>query len=306
MMKLPSQLTIIRDQVVDHVRNGTPLPDNLSELINWYETEAWDDLVDGWGDEYIVLKLSSLAWLGFSDSELIANQESDEPVTNELRIAYARQLIAQTLESCDGYDCPTVHAVELKKDDGSTAVLGWTMEIHGQGGAVALYQGAFSDLEHFYQSLRDCDFLFPSEQDQLTDEAILGFWTKPWGPTQPIVISVKWGDEPHDCPMSEKTWKRIVQGKAVRRVEPYWYEGKKYKGEWLFNSKGLGQLTVNYDDGGVGFEGELSDATITNDGEDTSWVSELQKYALTSKKPDQEWLQQYVDQVNAGFKAQEK
>jgi hypothetical protein len=306
MKNLPSQLAIIRDQVVDHVRNGTPLPDNLNELINWYETEAWDDLVDGWGDEFIVLKLSSLAWLGFSDSELIANQESDEPVTNELRIAYARQLIAQTLESCDGYDCPTVHAVELKKDDGSTAVLGWTMEIHGQGGAVAFYQGAFSDLEHFYQSLRDCDFLFPSEQDQLTDEAILGFWAKPLGPTQPIVISVKWGDELHNCPMSEKTWKRIVQGKAVRRVEPYWYEGKKYKGEWLFNSKGLGQLTVNYDDGGVGFEGELSQAIITNDSENTSWVSELQKYALANKKPDQAWLQQYVDQVNAGFKAQEK
>jgi hypothetical protein len=278
MINLPSQLTGIRDQIIDNVRSGKSIPTNSSELINWYETEAWDDLVSGWGnDELIVLNLNHLAWLKFSDSELIANQECDEPVTNKLRIKYARQLIAETLENSDGYDCPTVHAVELKKNDGNTAILGWTMEIHGQGGAVAVFQGAFSDIEHFYQNLRNCDFLFSSEQDQLTDEKILELWEKPKESAQPIIISVEWGNELHGCPMSEKTWKRILQGKAVRRIEPYWYEGKKYKGEWLFNSKRLGQLIVNYDDGGVGFEGELSEAIITNDGENISWNSELKK-----------------------------
>ncbi len=276
--KLPTSLLPISDQVIDHFYKKTPLPINIEDLVNWYETEAWDDLVSGWGnDELIVLNLNHLAWLKFSDSELIANQECDEPVTDKLRIKYARQLIAETLENSDGYDCPTVHAVELKKNDGNTAILGWTMEIHGQGGAVAVFQGAFSDIEHFYQNLRNCDFLFSSEQDQLTDEKILESWEKSKESTQPIIISVEWGNELHGCPMSEKTWKRILQGKAVRRIEPYWYEGKKYKGEWLFNSKRLGQLIVNYDDGGVGFEGELSEAIITNDGENISWNSELKK-----------------------------
>jgi hypothetical protein len=277
--KLPTKLLPISDQVIDHFYKKTPLPINIEDLVNWYETEAWDDLVSGWGnDELIVLNLNHLAWLKFSDSELIANQECDEPVTDKLRIKYARQLIAETLENSDGYDCPTVHAVELKKNDGNTAILGWTMEIHGQGGAVPVFQGAFSDIEHFYQNLRNCDFLFSSEQDQLTDEKILESWEKSKESTQPIIISVEWGNELHGCPMSEKTWKRILQGKAVRRIEPYWYEGKKYKGEWLFNSKRLGQLIVNYDDGGVGFEGELSEAIITNDGENISWNSELKKY----------------------------
>lgn len=277
--KLPTSLLPISDQVIDHFYKKTPLPVNIGELVNWYETEAWDDLVSGWGnDELIVLNLNHLAWLKFSDSELIANQESDEPVTNKVRIKYARQLISEALENSDGYDCPTVHAVELKKNDGNTAILGWTMEIHGQGGAVAVFQGAFADTEHFYQSLRNCDFLFSTEQDHLSDEAILELWEKPKESVQPIVISVEWGNELHGCPMSERTWKRIVQGKAVRRVEPYWYEGKRYKGEWLFNSKDLGHLIVNYDDGGVGFEGELSEATITNNGENTSWNSELKKY----------------------------
>jgi hypothetical protein len=278
-IQLPTTLLSISNQVIDHFSKKTLLPKNIGELINFYETEAWDDLLSGWGkDEHIVLNLSRLAWLKFSDSELIANQESDEPVTNKIRLKYARQLITLTIENNDGYDCPTVHVVELKKDDGNTAILGWTMEIHGQGGAVAVYQGAFVDLEHFYQSLRNCDFLFSTEQDHVSDEAIIKLWEKPKEPAQPIVISVEWGNEPHECPMSERTWKRIVQGKVVRRIESYWYEGKKYKGEWLFNLKEFGQLTVNYDDSGVGFEGELKEAIITNNGENISLVSELEKY----------------------------
>lgn len=249
---------------------------NIGELVNWYESEAWDDLVSSWGnDELIVLNLSHLSWLKFSDSELIANQESDEPVTNKLRIKYARQLIAQALENSDGYDCPTIHAIELKNSDGKTAILGWTMEIHGQGGVVAVFQGAFSNVEHFYKCLRNCDFLFPAEQAHLSDEAILKLWEKPKESAQPIVISVEWGNELHNCSMSERTWRLILKGKAVKRVVPYWSEGKKYKSEWFFNLNRLGDLVITYDEGGVGFDGHLSDALISNNERALSWEGEL-------------------------------
>ena len=84
--------------------------------------------------------------------------------------------------------------------------------------------------------------------------------------------------------MSERTWKRVVQGKSVRRVEPYWYEGKKYKSEWLFNSKVLGQLIVNYDDGGVAFDGKLDQANLTLKDMKTTWLEELQKLVLIESK----------------------
>jgi hypothetical protein len=51
--------------------------------------------------------------------------------------------------------------------------------------------------------------------------------------------------------MAERTWKRIAQGKPVRRVEPYVYEGKRFKSEWSFNTPEVGSLLVTYDDGGV-------------------------------------------------------
>jgi len=86
-----------------------------------------------------------------------------------------------------------------------------------------------------------------------------------------VVVSVEWGDDQHDCPMAMRTWRRIVKGAVVRRVEPYVYEGQRFVGEWHFNRDGFGTLVVNYDDGGVGFDGSLSNATITIDGEPFRW-----------------------------------
>jgi len=278
MVNLPKKLNTIRDQVIDHVRNNTPEPKNLGDLVSWFEDEGWDEILSGWGSEHVALKLDYLASLKFNDKEMIASEGLDEPLTDELRIDYARRLISDALEQSDGYECPSVHAVEIKKASGESAVLGWLVEIHGQGGPAPEFQGVFSDKENFYQLLSSWGFLLDSDEQNLTDEAILKLWTKPSKPKRSIVVSVEWGNELHECPMAERTWKRIAQGKPVRRVEPYVYEGKRFKSEWSFNTPDVGALLVTYDDGGVGFEGRLEAAFIRNDDQISNWVSELIKY----------------------------
>jgi hypothetical protein len=209
---------------------------------------------------------------------MIASEGLDELLTDDLRLDYARRLISNSFKESDGYDCPSVHAVEIKKPNGDSAVLGWLIEIHGQGGEVAEFQGAFTDKENFYQLLSGWGLLLDTEEQNLTDESILKLWSKPPKPARSIVVSVEWGNEQYECPMAERTWKRIAQGKPVRRVEPYVYEGKRFKSEWSFNTPDVGSLLVTYDDGGVGFEGRLEDALIGNDHQTTNWVSELIKY----------------------------
>lgn len=178
MIDLPKKLTAIRDQVIDHVRKNTPLPDKLSELINWYESDGWDILVPVWAEEeHVALNFNSIS-LYFCDTELAANQEVDATVTDELRVQYARGLVSSTFENNDGYDCPSVQVVELKKSNGESAVLGWLIEIHGQGGPVAIYHGAFKDKYQFFQHLEDSDYLIDSKQQNMTDEAILKLWSK--------------------------------------------------------------------------------------------------------------------------------
>lgn len=276
--KLPKNLNLIRDQIIEHVLKSTPLPENLNELIGWYEVDGWDELVPSWEkEEHIALNLNYLSWLKFSDSELIANQEDDEPITDKLKVKYARKIISETLKNYDGYECPSVQAVEIKNSHGEIAVLGWLIEIHGQGGPVPIYQGAFTDRKHFYKHLEECNFLLDAEAQNVTDETILDLWTKPSKPVRSIIICAEWGYEQYKCPMSERTWKRIVQGKLVRRVEPYIYEGKKYKSEWVFNSQKFGSLLVTYDDDGVAFDGDLRSTEIWDGANKTSWINELMK-----------------------------
>lgn len=278
MFEFPTKLIQIRDQVIDHVRQNTPEPKNLGDLVSWFEDEGWDEILSAWGSDHVALKIEDLASMKFDDKEMIACEGLDYPLTDELRIDYARRVISDSFKESDGYDCPSVHAVEIKKSNGDSAVLGWVMEIHGQGGPVAVFQGAFRDKENFYQLLSSWGFLLDSNEQNLTDEAILKLWTKPSKPKRLIVVSVEWGNEQYECPMAQRTWKRIAQGKPVRRVEPYIYEGKRFKSEWLFNTPDVGSLLVTYDDGGVGFEGRLEDVLIWNDDQKTNWVSELIKY----------------------------
>jgi hypothetical protein len=88
---------------------------------------------------------------------------------------------------------------------------------------------------------------------------------------RPITVSVSWAYDLHDCPMSRRTWNRILAGKPVRRVEPYWYEGKRFIGDWNFNEKKFGSLVVGYEDSGEGFNGTLYDAFIFVDGKRVEW-----------------------------------
>lgn len=104
-----------------------------------------------------------------------------------------------------------------------------------------------------------------------------------------VIVSVSWGYERYDCPMAMQTWKQILAGRPVHRREPYWYEGERFTGEWYFNSRGVrGALRVEYEGGGVGFDGKLDDAWIEIDEVSVLWreVSGLMIEAGMSALPE--------------------
>ena len=77
-----------------------------------------------------------------------------------------------------------------------------------------------------------------------------------------VSVSVNWAYENHICKLTEKSWIEILDGKPVNIAETYWYEGEELSCNWLFNFTEGGSLVVNYDDGGVHFDGNLADADI--------------------------------------------
>ena len=91
----PTSLLPIVDKVVAHAVKGTALPKNLSKLVEWFEDEGWDDLCSAWAEEFVALKLFEMAWLNFSDQELLANLDEPFSVTDEVRLTYARELVSR-------------------------------------------------------------------------------------------------------------------------------------------------------------------------------------------------------------------
>jgi hypothetical protein len=82
--------------------------------------------------------------------------------------------------------------------------------------------------------------------------------------TKGATVTVEWGDEEHTIVLTLRNWRRIQRCQPLTiRGRGYSYEGEFFWDYWNFCGGALGSLRVEYgDDGGVGFEGSLSDATI--------------------------------------------
>ncbi len=175
---LPQKFWQIRDQAVENVLTGSPLPADLADLQEWLATDGWDDLLAAWINEDVVLNLEGLAAYKFSDSSLRDTEGLDgaEAVTDQMRVDYAREAISYEVENCEGDDSPSVHSFSIERDDGERAVLGCTVEIHGQYGEVPRWHGVFADTDGFYRHLRAAGFLFHSEADEIGDAEILALW----------------------------------------------------------------------------------------------------------------------------------
>jgi hypothetical protein len=177
MIKLSKKLSTIRDHIIDHVHKNTPLPDEAAELVNWFETDGWDDLMMGQDYGHVILDLGSFSQDKFSDEEMPVLEEDETLVRNQVRVSYAREQIANAFEDDGFYRVPDAHFIEIQNKAGLSAVLVWLVDtVHG--GAEVVYNGAFLDREQFYQHLRGLGNLLEDEQGSLTDETILGLWAK--------------------------------------------------------------------------------------------------------------------------------
>lgn len=176
--ELPKKFWAIRDATVEHVLSNSPLPKDLNDLQEWLATDGWDYLLAAWIDDDVVLNLKNWANYQFLDSSLRATEGVDDSVeiTDQMRIEYARSAISDAIEEYEGYDNPSVHSFLLQRDDGMVAVLGCTVEIHGQAGPIPVWHGVFSSKEVFYNYLRKSGFLFHKEANLISAPEIMALW----------------------------------------------------------------------------------------------------------------------------------
>lgn len=150
MIDFPENLIFVRDQIIDHVRTNCPVPKGIDQFVKWIETEYLSDsLMETWDDERVAINLVEFAEHNFSDAELIAYSGSEEPITDQERVSYARELISNAFGELDGDVCPSIHVIQIAKDDHTSATLGWLVAIHGQAGPAPTFFGVSSNKENF-------------------------------------------------------------------------------------------------------------------------------------------------------------
>lgn len=174
--ELPENLRPIANSLIKKAIDGTEVSEDTEKLVEWFQVDGWDELLSSWSDDDIALNLQYLASLKFDDNALLDNVDLNDAITDKNRIEFARNAINQAFGEMDGIECPSIHSVLIANDDGEEAILGWTMEIHGQGGAVGFLAGSFRDKQQYLMHLRDIDYVLKNEVDLLTDETILTFW----------------------------------------------------------------------------------------------------------------------------------
>ena len=97
-----------------------------------------------------------------------------------------------------------------------------------------------------------------------------------------VRIGAEWGYDMHELDLPLERWLRIIGGEPWSTQKPYWYEGQRFTGDWSFD--GFGGLMVGYDDGGVGWEGNLEGLDII-EGPQLDEV-DLAKLALSAVERD--------------------
>lgn len=187
----PTEFASICNAAVEHALTGAPIPKALPKLMHWLGTDGWDEVLGEWDarNDPMAVKLHSESQRDFRDSEVRARAglDSTDAVTDEMRVEFARHRIADWTSGEDGVVCPSVHCYNIHHEDGRSAVVGFTVEIHGQAGPVVDLQGVYADESIFLQNLRDSGYYLVNEIVQVSDATILKLWVdkKPKKPTPP-------------------------------------------------------------------------------------------------------------------------
>ena len=177
--ELPSSLWPLRDAIVDYAHGNAPKPRSLKKLHDWLEGDGWDTLIGPDSDEKMAINLHALAQYQFLDSEFSAVEglDPDDVITDEMRLTYARKLIAQACVDCDEDLCPMLHSYIVERPDGATAIVGALIGVEGHDPVVA-WQGIYVTRGDFYAQMKRSDMWLIEEAPAIDDASILELWTR--------------------------------------------------------------------------------------------------------------------------------
>ena len=177
--QLPQELYKARDAAIENLYKGLEPPESLELIQEWLKGDGWDALTGSSANETMAVDLNQFASYSFSDEEYIAGWLGEEqPITDAMRITHARMLISNASDGDDGYLVPSVYSVNIKSDNGKSAVVAAIMRIMGQAGPETSWWGVYKTHMDFLEELKKAGLIPVECIKDITDAEVLAYWKK--------------------------------------------------------------------------------------------------------------------------------
>ena len=172
---LPEALVSLVEAAVVEALKGGETPATFSRVCDWLEGPGAIQLIEGEDPTDFALSLGALY---LSDDELRSHEglSDDELLSDADRLRWARSHLRAVAEQCDGYDVPSVHSRCVTTANGCSALLGYRIEIHGQGGPVVVVDGVYTGWDQYDADLRSNGFWPSSGLNEIPDGVLLERW----------------------------------------------------------------------------------------------------------------------------------
>ena len=175
MNRLPETVQLIADAAISAFQREGTGSDLLTEIYEWLEVDGWDELIAG-DNEQMAVDLKD-AQILFDDRELRKELDvpAGKPITDNERVSWARTQLQSRLDD-EWITQLSIHTFPIFASDGSTAVIGCLIGIHGQGGPECEWQGLFATKDDFLSHLKARHYWITPLMGEIPDDVILKLW----------------------------------------------------------------------------------------------------------------------------------
>ena len=182
MIQIPPNIQALVTDIVGSFHGGNKAPPELETLKAWVMGDGWPAIAESWGD-MMALDIKKIAKERFHDQEVLDNwmqaDASTDVVTDEDKVAWARQLIEHVFSSGESELAPSIHTVELSHPSGLNAQLCFLLRIEGHD-PVFEWFGLYKSKEGFYESLaKEHNYLVSYGEPEIDPKLILSLWGLP-------------------------------------------------------------------------------------------------------------------------------
>jgi len=169
-IEIPESLRKLAEDTIKSVFDKNfPAPDQ-KPLHDWYEDDGWDDVVMSIQGGCVDLK--SLASDYFHDYEITDDLGSEDiEITDQMRLSYARSLLAKRLEESDD----GIQAVELKVSSLPSVFLDCFIHGQGQYGDEVYWGKAYKSAQEVLDIYKN-NWVMDSRD--VSDEDLLKLWNR--------------------------------------------------------------------------------------------------------------------------------